>query len=391
MNKTSIQLISRLESSRDKTIKDVLTPNVQSSVQSSVQSKYQPKCIPSTARYVERSIQETVVKGHSHNHGSKTGTTETKTNVGLIIPSIDVVLNSINLIDRIQPTLPEDLKIYFFSDESRDKTATDEKATITTVISQDSCTGINYGKYFEDYVRNSRIKKFSKLINISKSAEKLRNIFLTGRGMIPQLYEQEYDVANNYDVTKKYMIDSIVSISKEKFMNLCLETYLDDDAILKQFIVDYPREDVFLNGKRIKTIDELFIDLSRSNRMIQLEPATRNKRNQISTMIFALLLMCQSSFYVSFLHLHNKVNKMKMTLEQDPSLKNDKKYNIHVTDLKERNQIHLYVSENTFSCSFEAKYKIIDISEDRTLYKVDTETLFDLNSDLCLVVYEAEI
>lgn len=336
-----------------------------------------PQVVPAT-RYVQRTI------------------TQSKP----ILPppsSLDIVVNSIKLIDDIHPTLCNDLKHHLFPEDVTSGTLTDGttlqdaekidiRASMIDVIAQQS---VDYSKYFEEYVRNIRIEKFANLLNISRSADKLKKLFLNGRGQIPHLYEQDVDVTNNYDITKKENIDTIISISRQNFVNLVLETYPDDDAIVKQFLLDLPRQDVYLNGHKIKTIDNLFMGLSMHNKLIYLDQATPKSRPHISTMMMALLLICQSSFFVSFLHLHNKVGKMKSILDGDVQYKNDQRHNVHVADLKERDRIDISVTAETFSCSFGASYRILDITEDRTLFKVQTETLFDINSDTCLIVYEA--
>ena len=99
--------------------------------------------------------------------------------------------------------------------------------------------------------------------------------------------------------------------------------------------------------------------------------------------MLCMLLICQSSFFVSFMHLHNKEIKMKNMLDPD-----DPKNNIHVADMKEKNRIDLYITLNSFSCSFNAKYRILDILEDITIYNVKTETLLSLDSDICLITYD---
>ena len=312
-----------------------------------------------------------------------------------VFSSLDIMINSIKKIDDMHPTLCDDLKFRLFPEKvlikvslhSHNKKKINNKTLIidNTNIQQ----SIDYSKFFEVYIRNSRIKKFASLINISRTPDKLKSFFFDETLQIQYIYEQDVDIANKYDITKKENIDTITSISQQKFLALVLETYPDDDAIIKQFMLDLPRQDVYLNGQKIKKIDDLFMGLSIHNKLIYFNQSISTSRSCISIMMIALLLICQSSFYVSFLHLHNKVGKMKSIIDNDVLYINDHRHNIHVTDLKERNRIIMSISEGTFSCSFDANYRILDIMKDRILFKVQAETLFDINTDTCLIVYEA--
>lgn len=380
MNNQNIKLIPRLG--------EIVKGNVQISLDDKLSKLQVPaqqtsQTIPAT-RYVQRAITQSQI----------TQTTQNKPIVHqtVVIPiptSLDVIVNSIKLIDHVHPTLCNDLKLHLFPEESQNDSDNEKIVIRSSMIDIITKNSVDYSRYFEEYVRNVRIEKFANLLNVSRSAEKLKKIFLNGRGHIPHLYEQDVDISNNYDVTKKENIDTIISISRQNFLNLVMETYPDDDAIVKQFLLDLPRQDVYLNGHRIMTIDNLFMGLSMHNKLIYLDQLTTKSRPHISTMMLALLLICQSSFFVSFLHLHNKIGKMKSVLDGDKQYKDDHRHNIHVTDLKERDRIDINVTPETFSSSFGASYRILDITEDKTLFKVQTETLFDLSSDMCLIVYEA--
>lgn len=334
------------------------------------------------------------------------------------LPPIEIVSHGVNSIEGLHPILCDDLKAYLFpenqpvdqanpthpleSDQSPDQSVDNlsNKSSEQPINDMIAIRSIKYSKYFEPYVRNVRIDKFSNLLNISKSAEKLKTIFFNGVGQIAHFHDQSTDITNNYDVTKKENIDTIISISRQNFLNLILEVYPNDDAIIKQFLVDFPRQDVFLNGRQIFQIDNLLMELSTYNKMINLDnfieikpkPDTKlfGSKSHISTMMLTLAMICQSSFYVSFFHLHDKITKLKSTLDLDAKMENDYRYNVHVTDFKERNQIRVNTTKNSFSCAIEASYKIMDIVEEKTLYKITTETLFDLDSDTCIIVYGSE-
>ena len=339
-------------------------------------------------RVVRRSAQKSIkLPVHSYSIKQKKSHPNPMTQITDDIASLDVIVNNIGLIDKIHPTLHNGLKDHLFPDDvivSQNK----KKRVRSLTTNMGTQNYVDYSKYFEVYIRNNRIEKFSNLLNISRSSEKLKNIFLNGNGHIPYLYEQEEDIINNYDVTKKENINTMISISRQYFLHHILETYPDDDAIVKQFLLDLPRQDIYLNGHMIKTIDNLFMGLSMHNKLIYCDQLISKSRPHISTMMLALLMICQSSFCVSFCHLHNKVEKLKSVLNLNKHYKNDYRHNVHVADLKERNIIDINVTEETFSCSFRASYRIVDISEDTTLFKVQAETLFDLNSDLCLIIYE---
>jgi hypothetical protein len=126
-------------------------------------------------------------------------------------------------------------------------------------------------------------------------------------------------------------------------------------------------------------IDVLTDLLKVYNRNINIEFNSK----KFTTSLLALLLICQSSFFVSFVHLHNKMQKMKDNISD----MKDSRHNLHVVH-NNKNNINIIITHDTFLCSFDAFYKIIDTSTNETVYNVNAETLFDLDSDISLIVYK---
>jgi hypothetical protein len=277
-------------------------------------------------------------------------------------PSDDIILNAIKLING--PYIHKDLYAYLFED----------KSYITQKAIPDT---IDYGKYFEQYVISTRINRFAKLIKISKSSQLLSKMLISGRGEL--MIDAEIDISEKYNVMDKNNINTVVGITTDNFINLAKETYKDESEIIKQCILDLPRQNIFLNYVPMADIDVLTDLLKVYNRNINIEFNSK----KFTTSLLALLLICQSSFFVSFVHLHNKMQKMKDNISD----MKDSRHNLHVVH-NNKNNINIIITHDTFLCSFDAFYKIIDTSTNETVYNVNAETLFDLDSDISLIVYK---
>jgi hypothetical protein len=288
--------------------------------------------------------------------------------------SIDIVLNGIKLINK-NLIICKKLEQYFLAKINTDCTNDENNHKFSLQ---------EYKLFFEECMRSYHYKKFDKLIKISRNPEKLKQLFLNNADEIKFLFDREADISNDYDITKKENINKIISISRCEFLNLVMESYPNDEAIIKQVLLDLPRTDIFLNGMKINTIDDIFIGACQSNTSIIVDLSeTEKKQKTTSFLMLILLLICQSSFFVSFIHLHNKVEKMKNTLNMT-----DPMNNINLADFRERNRIDIYITSKTLSCTFGASYRIFDVTDNKTIFKIHTETLFDVMSDTALIIYQ---
>ncbi len=256
-----------------------------------------------------------------------------------------------------------------------------EKNTKSSEFSQGlSVMTSEYYKYFEQHINFLKLEKFLKLISITKSYNRIREKFIKNE-IIERYYDSEYDINNNNDVIDHENMNNIIHIPTNNFLHQILESYTDDSSIVKQMLVDFPRQNVFINDQQIYGIESLMMSLSPYNREIIIENKNRYK---ISTMMLSMCFICQTSFFVSFVHNFNKIAKMKQIYYN----KSDQRHNLHLTDTKGRKKIKIYIDDNKLSCVFIGSYKIINIETNTTLYNISTETIFDINSDVCLVVNE---
>lgn len=167
---------------------------------------------------------------------------------------------------------------------------------------------------------------------------------------------------------------NIIIFSHEYFLDSIMKTYRDNGEIIKQFLLDFDREYVVINNKIIRSLDDFFLLVSEYNKKIELN----NKNITILTLI--MLLACQTSFYLSFKYLFDKIE----------DLKNNNIYSesIHLTDRRKKNMIRFIISENIFKCEIVGFYQVLDISSLEVLHKITTRTLYDNTINNCLLVIE---
>lgn len=244
-----------------------------------------------------------------------------------------------------------------------------------------------YNKYFENEYRKLKRSQLKEQLNKSPSIKRFNDKFLNDVGL-SYYHNISDDLKNNYDIDKLENLNNIINIKQIDFINNIYETYPTNEDIIKQFTLDFHRHKVYVNNNLCMKIDDLFIILSKYNRHIDISP---NKKTTI--FMLSLLLICQSSFYISFLHIHNKINKMKENyiLTKKISVYNTDHIpllNYHVTDTSNNKVIRLTIDDLSLCCSFMASYKIINIYTEKIIHNLNSETIFDLNFDDCLIVYD---
>lgn len=251
-----------------------------------------------------------------------------------------------------------------------------------------SYDGTEYKEYFEIEYRKLMINQLKEQLNISPSIKRFNDKFLS-RKNLSYYHNIKDDIDNNYNIDIPENLNNIIHFKQIEFIYNIYETYVTNEDIVKQFTLDFPRHKVFVNNKQYILIDELFNILSKYNRKIDVT----DKLNT-TTFMLSLLLICQSSFYMSFIHIHNKINKMKENYILNAKLDlydtdNIPLLNYHVTDTKKVNEIHLTIDDFRLCCTFIASYKVMNVSTEKIIYQIKAETIFDLNFDECLIVYES--
>lgn len=244
-----------------------------------------------------------------------------------------------------------------------------------------------YKEYFATEYRKLMIKKLKEQLNISPSINRFNEKFLN-KTELSYYNNIKVDLDINYNIDIPENLNNIINFKNKEYLDNIYETYNTDEDILKQFTLDFPRHKIYVNNSICSTIGDIFTILSKYNRYIDLP----NDR-KTTTFMLSMLLICQSSFYISFIHIYNKINKMKEKyllnvgenindIDKTPIL------NYHLTDTKKVNEIHLTIDDFSLSCTFIASYKVINIYTEKDVYNIKAETLFDLNFDDCLIVYE---
>lgn len=362
--------------------------------------------------------------------------------------SVEYVITHLKTIREKRPHMDQRLYQRLFGDNSSENCINNdgltEGSSLTIPPMVDESVKIDYSRFFARHIKHVQCEKIIKLMDISKSPQKLKNRYVSEQNNIVDYFDQKEDILNNYDVTRRENINKITSMYGRDFLVEVLGTYRTEESILKQFLADFPRQDIFLNGSQILSIDELFVKLGPFNKMINLNTIIgadinqymeryektsigaillesnnlgddldktahsrmvfkANKDATISLIMLSIVFICQSSFYQSFAHLHNKITRMKNVLntplvprDSNPceidlnSHEIDPKNNIYLSDHSERCRADFTITKDHFKCALSAAYKIIDVTDENILFKVNSETLFDIDNDLCLITYHTE-
>jgi hypothetical protein len=298
--------------------------------------------------------------------------------------STSVILRNMYLLDRITPVIPNEIYVDLFHNDETSDQKQHEKHKI-------------YMKYFEEYINAIKLDRILALLTISQESTRYKQRFICNNERLVSdiTINQQTDMIEKYDVSIKANIDTILIVSKQTFLEQSLETYSDDTSIVTQYLSDLPRQNVIINNIHIKegkngisAVEHMLSILSKFNREIKLDTDIKNRKT-ISTTLLAIAFVCQTSFYMSFIHLHDKCSKMRASMEADPSLKDDPRLNMYALDLKEKDTVSISISHNMFKCSFMARYRIVDISTEKIIHIVRTETIIDMDKDIGVIVYEA--
>jgi len=235
---------------------------------------------------------------------------------------------------------------------------------------------------FFNFDREEKIMELEGVINLmllSDSIKKYDIIAILGNRTMK--YYHPHDENNNNLIGEKMQM--IILFSLKDFINSVLSTYLDDDSIMKQFLADFHRHNVSINGESVRSIDQFITMLSKYNRPL----TTKCLQKQISLILFSMVLVCQSSYYISFNYIHNWLIKLKQ--------KNSNLNDLHIVDSRTGKKINIIVSDcrgnpenNALCCVVGGSYKIINCRLDRTIHEFSTETIVDISMDHCIVRYD---
>lgn len=244
-------------------------------------------------------------------------------------------------------------------------------------------TEMDYNKYFEAKYEKIKKDKINKQLEMSKILNK-------------------YTDKNNIDEINKYFendildisnLNDIVSIPRKEFVNMVFTSYKKDTDIIKQFLIDFPRQEIYINNKRCSCVNSFLLQISKYNENIEIDNFKTSK------LMFIIAMLCQSSFYTSYYEIHSKLIKMKTNIidryniewAKNNKIINSNMNNIYVLDGNKRNSINILIDENTLRINFTATFKLMDIETEIILAYITSETIFDRNNEECLILYESNL
>lgn len=166
----------------------------------------------------------------------------------------------------------------------------------------------------------------------------------------------------------------IVTIQTKKFIEGMLESYKNNLDLVKQFIIDFDRLSIFIDDVKYTNIDTVLQKLLE----LKFEYTLKNKSDKMSFLLFTMMLCCQSSFFFSFLFLHQSYMDHE---------------NLHpssIGDPGKTKEIRIYQDKDgtNHRVKYNSNYSIVNTSTDTTVMYVDTQTDIDLNDDMSIMSFD---
>jgi len=166
-------------------------------------------------------------------------------------------------------------------------------------------------------------------------------------------------------------IDKPYTLLTSLYIDELFNSYKNFDDIVRQMTCDFPREKIYLNNVNYTNISIFINEIMKYNRDI---------KNNLNVLSLSISLICQSSFFNSYSYL---VNNLFSQISNNKILSN---YN--VADDNKHKYIYFTINENEFKCVLVVFYKIIDIDTEHIIYRIKSETIFDIDNENCVFVYE---
>lgn len=166
----------------------------------------------------------------------------------------------------------------------------------------------------------------------------------------------------------------IVTISTKKFIDGMLESYKSNLDLIKQFIVDFDRLSIYIDDIKYTDIDIVLQKLLE----LKFEYTLKNKSNSMSFLMFTMMLCCQSSFFFSFVFLHqNYINFDNLHPSSNSASGQPKEIRIY--------QDH---EGTNHKVKYNSNYSIVDITTNTVILSVDTQTDIDLNEEMSMMTFD---
>jgi hypothetical protein len=170
-----------------------------------------------------------------------------------------------------------------------------------------------------------------------------------------------------------------IKFKSKEFIDIIYETYPTESDIIKQFSLDFPRQTITINNILIDTPKKFFDYIAPINELLKINDIETN------TILFIMLLICQSTFYLAFLNLHKKLNNIK---------ENNKIYKhyelIYIGNKKDiiNDCINIDINEQKIiTAQFKSKYRIFDIKNNKIIFDIKSIINYSSNNDICSITY----
>jgi hypothetical protein len=250
-------------------------------------------------------------------------------------------------------------------------------------------------EYFDKQYRIYLVEQLSVSPLFADRIEKI--IDLVKEDSIRIIADNEIVSGTVTDLSRLFMPEDssefIISIESREFLDSILETYDSDKAIINQFLHDFFRQIVSINDVIYGDIDELFLELSSSNRKTTIQSRAGKP---ISTMMLLLLITCQSSHYLSYLYPHNIITEVRDQIAMESELDTEDRFKdsraaYYVMNSSEFNITNIIIDHidvrPEVGCVIDSSYKIFDTQDCKKVYDIRAQTIFNEKSDRCLIRY----
>jgi|UniRef100_A0A6C0DZY2 hypothetical protein len=225
-------------------------------------------------------------------------------------------------------------------------------------------------KYKEKINRNitSLHEKYQKFFDIEESKQilSLIEISKTLKTFCVSVFNKIENKNGYYDNE----IDRPHKMKTNFFIDGLFNSYKTFDDMVRQMMVDFPREKIYLNNKLYSNINEFINDLFLFD----------NQINNINIVKLTVGLICQSSFFNSYAYLLNNLHNL-IALNKISS-------DYQVADDNQNKYIYLTITPTDFTCVLKVFYKIINTEDETIMYKISAETIFDIKNEHSVIIYE---
>jgi len=227
------------------------------------------------------------------------------------------------------------------------------------IIINDNITFLNnkYQKYFEI----EETKKLLSLIEISKT---LKTFCIT-----------LYNKLENKNGYYNNQIDKPYKMKTKDFIDELFNSYKTFEDMVRQMMVDFPREKISLNDKLYTNITDFITELFKFDKNIEIH-------DNLNIIKLTVGFICQSSFFNSYSYLVNNLHD----LIANNQLSND----YQVADDNQNKYISFTISSSPidYKCILKVFYKIINTEDESIFCKISAETIFDIKNDYYVIIYE---